>query len=147
MRCGAPAVDPVGEHRGAVWSRESGSGLVAGITLIFAFTFIGLVWLAGDVDSSISNRSAANSVAFQAARSGAQATEIRDLREGLAPVIDGAAARAAATTTAHRLLDGYGARGTVSVEVGTNHVTATVTITEAGRTVTGIATVEARRAP
>ncbi len=126
---------------------DAGSGLVAGITLIFAFTFVGLVWLARDVDTSVSNRSTASSVAFQAARSGAQATQIPALRDGRDPVIDPTAARRAATETAYRLLDGYDARGTVTVEIGANHVTATVTITEAGRTVTGVATVEARRAP
>ena len=54
--------------------------MVAGIALIFAFTFLGLVWLARDVDRGVSNRSAAQSIAFQAARSGAQATSISGLR-------------------------------------------------------------------
>ena len=52
------------------WQGDRGSGLVTGITLIFAFTFLGLVWLARDVDRSVSNRSTAQSIAFQAARSG-----------------------------------------------------------------------------
>ena len=47
---------------------ENGSGLVAGIALIFAFTFLGLVWLARDVDRGVSNRSAAQSIAIQTAR-------------------------------------------------------------------------------
>ena len=59
---------------------ERGSGLVAGIVLIFAFTFLGMVWLARDVDRGVSNRSAAQSIAFQAARSGAQSASIADLR-------------------------------------------------------------------
>ena len=42
---------------------ERGSGLVAGLALIFAFTFLGLVWLARDVDRSVSNRTAAQSIA------------------------------------------------------------------------------------
>lgn len=126
---------------------ESGSGLVAGITLIFALTFGGLVWLARDVDTSISNRSTANSVAFQAARSGAQAAQVRDLRAGREPVIDPTAAHVAAQRTGRQLLAGYAVSGTVNIEVDATSVTATVTITEAGRTVTGVATVEARRAP
>ena len=47
---------------------DRGSGLVTGIVLIFAFTFLGLVWLARDVDRGVSNRSAAQSIAFQSAR-------------------------------------------------------------------------------
>ncbi len=50
---------------------ERGAGLVVGIALMFAFTFLGLVWLARDVDRAVSNRSAAQAIAFQSARSGA----------------------------------------------------------------------------
>ena len=66
---------------------ERGSGLVVGIVMIFAFTFLGLVWLARDVDRGVSNRSAAQSIAFQAARSGAQSAAATELRSGVA-VID-----------------------------------------------------------
>jgi hypothetical protein len=126
---------------------ERGAGLVAGIALIFAFTFLGLVWLARDVDRSVSNRSAAQSIAFQAARSGAQAASIADMRSGII-VIDPAAASRAATSTAGALFTSYGVEGDVtSVEVVADRVSVVVTITDAGRTVTGAGTVRAERAP
>ena len=87
---------------------ERGSGLVAGIVLIFAFTFLGMVWLARDVDRGVSNRSAAQSIAFQAARSGAQSASIADLRTNAdASAIDEQAARRAATATADALFASY----------------------------------------
>lgn len=128
-------------------SGEDGAGLVAGIALIFAFTFLGLVWLARDVDRGVSNRSAAQSIAFQAARSGAQAAAITDLRSGVA-LVDPAAASRAATSTAGALFTSYGVDGAVtSIEVVADSVSVRVTITDDGRTVTGAGTVRAERAP
>jgi hypothetical protein len=120
---------------------------VAGIALIFAFTFLGLVWLARDVDRGVSNRSAAQSIAFQAARSGAQAAAITDLRSG-ATLVDPAGAGRAATSTANALFTSYGVDGAVtSIEVVADSVSVSVTITDDGRTVTGAGTVRAERAP
>ncbi len=138
-------------REGATWQRrfrsERGSGLVVGIVLIFAFTFLGLVWLARDVDRGVSNRSAAQSIAFQAARSGAQAAAITDLRSGVA-VIDAAAASRAATSTAGALFSSYGVEGAVtSIEVVADSVSVSVTITDDGLVVTGSGTVRAERAP
>jgi hypothetical protein len=128
-------------------SGELGAGLVAGIALLFAFTFLGLVWLARDVDRGVSNRSAAQSIAFQAARSGAQSAAITDLRSGVI-VIDPAAAVRAATSTAGALFTSYGVQGAVtSIDVVSDSVSVTVTITDDGRTVTGAGTVRAERAP
>jgi hypothetical protein len=128
---------------------EHGAGLVAGIVLIFAFTFLGLVWLARDVDRGVSNRSAAQSIAFQAARSGAQATSVGALRETERSIaVDEAAARAAVTTTAQRLFASYGLDGSVSsIAVTADTVSVTVTIVDSGVTVTGAGTVRAERAP
>lgn len=126
---------------------ERGAGLVAGIALIFAFTFLGLVWLARDVDRSVSNRSAAQSIAFQAARSGAQSAAAAELRSGFT-VIDPAAATSAAADTATALFASYGVDGSVtSIEVATDSVSVTVTIVDDGRSVTGAGTVRAERAP
>jgi hypothetical protein len=126
---------------------EGGAGLVAGIALIFAFTFLGLVWLARDVDRGVSNRSAAQSIAFQAARSGAQAAAVTDLRAGII-VIDPAAARRAASLTAGALFSSYGVEGAVtSVDVVADSVSVTITITDGGRSVTGAGTVRSERAP
>ena len=126
---------------------ERGAGLVAGIALIFAFTFLGLVWLARDVDRGVSNRSAAQSIAFQAARSGAQSAALTDLRSGVA-VVDPTLASSAATATAGALFASYGVDGSVtSIEVADDRVSVTVAIVDGGRTVTGAGTVRAERAP
>ena len=127
---------------------DRGAGTVAAIALIFAFTFLGLVWLARDVDRSISNRSAAQSIAFQAARSGAQAADVPGLRDGAPSPIEPGAARAAAERTAGALFASYGVAGTITeIRIDGDTVTVSVTITDAGRTVTGSGTVEAERTP
>ena len=128
---------------------DRGAGLVAGVALIFAFTFLGLVWLARDVDRGVSNRSSAQSIAFQAARSGAQATSIGDLRTAnRAITIDTDAARVAATRTAEGLFASYGVNGSISsIDVTAGTVSVTVTITDGSVTVTGAGTVRAERAP
>ncbi len=137
--------DPDDSARG---QGDRGSGLVTGITLIFAFTFLGLVWLARDVDRSVSNRSTAQSIAFQAARSGAQAATVAGLRSGDAVVIDPDGARAAATRTAATLFESYGVTGSItSILVNDDRVTVAVSITDAGKTVTGLGTVRSERAP
>lgn len=126
---------------------DRGTGLVAGIVLIFAFTFLGLVWLARDVDRGVSNRSAAQSIAFQSARSGAQAASVTDLRTGIA-VIDPVRARQAAAVTATELFESYGLDGTITaVDVAVDSVSVSVSVTDGGRAVTGAGTVRAERAP
>lgn len=126
---------------------DRGAGLVAGISLIFAFTFLGLVWLARDVDRGVSNRSAAQSIAFQAARSGAQSTAVTELRSGVT-AIDPTVAAGAATATAGALFASYGVDGSIiSIDVAADSVSVTVTIIDDGRTVTGAGTVRAERAP
>lgn len=127
---------------------DGGAGLVVGVVLMFAFTFLGLVWLAGDVDRAVSNRSAAQAIAFQSARAGAQVAFVADLRQGAAPTIDDAAARAAAARMAATLFGGYGVDGRVtSIVVGTDEVTVSVVVHDDGRAVTGHGTVRAERTP
>jgi Tfp pilus assembly protein PilX len=134
---------PHGQCRG-----DEGAGLVAGFVLLFAFTFLGLVWLARDVDRSVSNRSAAQSIAFQAARSGAQAADVSTLRGALTPALDEDAARRAAAATATTLFTSYGLTGSITeVQIEADRVTVSVAVTDAGRTVTGTGTVRAERAP
>lgn len=137
-----------GQH-GARLNGERGAGLVAGLALIFAFTFLGLVWLARDVDRGVSNRSAAQSIAFQAARSGAQAASITSLRNGVeSTAIDDLEARRQAMHTADAMFSSYGVDGSItSITVDGDRVTVTLVITDDGRTVTGSGTVRAERAP
>lgn len=125
---------------------ERGSGLVAGIAFMFAFTFLGLVWLARDVDRGISNQSAATSIAFQAARSGAQAARVDDVRGGAIETIDPAAARSAASATASQLFASYRVAGgvaSIDVDLATSKVTVTINIADGSTTVTGVGAAEA----
>ncbi|WP_040495544.1 hypothetical protein [Ilumatobacter nonamiensis] len=125
---------------------DRGSGLVAGIAFMFAFTFLGLVWVARDVDRGISNQSAATSIAFQAARSGAQAARVDDVRSGELDVLDADAARAAASTTAAQLIGSYQVDGSIAaidVDLAASKVTVTITIVDGTKTVTGVGAAEA----
>ena len=129
---------------------DRGSGLVAGIAFMFAFTFLGLVWVARDVDRGISNQSAATSIAFQAARSGAQAAQIDDLRRGDLERLDPVAARTAARAAAAQLFASYRVAGSVSsveIDLPNSKVIVTVTIVDGSKAVTGVGAAEAVQVP
>ena len=126
---------------------DRGAGLVAAVALMFSFTFLGLVWLARDVDRSNSNQSAARSIAFQAARTGAQAASISDLRAGVVR-IDPRSACASARRAADRLFASYGVAGSLTgcdVDPSGTKVTVEATISDGGRTVRGVGIVSAER--
>lgn len=135
---------PPGRCRG-----DRGAGLVTGLVLMFAFTAGGVVWLARDVDRSISNRSLAQSVAFQAARVGAQQVDVVAVRLGASGrTLDRDAARDVARSTAVDALARSGVRGeVVSIDVEHDRVTVRVAIHDAGRTVTGTGTVRSMEGP
>jgi hypothetical protein len=125
---------------------DRGSGMVAGIAFMFAFTFLALVWLARDVDRGISNQSAATSIAFQAARSGAQAALVEEVRGGDVVALDAVGARSAASDTATQLFTSYRVRGTVTaidVDLATSKVVVTVSIVDGSTTVIGVGAAEA----
>lgn len=86
---------------------ERGTAFVAALVIMFTFTGAAAVWLARDVNERVSDRSALQSIAFQAARAGAQQLEIGDLRDGGRLTIDESAARQAARTAALRLAASY----------------------------------------
>ena len=114
--------------------------MVVGLTLMFALTFGGLVWLARDVDRGVSNQSAAQSIAFQSARSGAQAAEVTALRQGDFVTLDPDAARVAAASTAVKLFDSYGVAGVVesiAIDLDVGKVTVTVRIVDGSTSVVG----------
>ena len=114
---------------------------------MFSFTFGALVWLAHDVNRAVSNESAAQSIAFQAARTGAQAAVVDDLRGGVVTVDAGRACRDAGQT-ASRLFDSYGVVGSVTgcrVDGGSRRVTVEVAIDDGGRRVIGVGVVTAER--
>ena len=99
------------------------------LVLLFAFTAGGVIWLARDVNRRITNRSAAQSIAFQAARSGAQQVQVSSLREGgpVTLVIDVPSAREQALRVADRLFDEYDVDGSV-VNISVADVTVTVEV-------------------
>jgi hypothetical protein len=122
---------------------------VTALVLLFAFTAGGVVWLARDANRSVSNRTAAQSIAFQAARSAAQQVAVAALRQGADVRVDAAAARRAALSTAAELFAGYDVDGRV-VDVALvppDTVRVEVRISDPAGDVTGIAaaTAEAGR--
>ncbi len=118
---------------------------MAGLVFMFAFTFLGLIWLAGTVDRGISNQSAATSIAFQAARAGAQAAQPDEIRGGQVQNLDVARAEAAANEAAARLFSSYGLAGQASAvaKVDGTIVIVTVTIIDGSKTVRGRGAAEA----
>lgn len=127
-------------------SDDRGSGLVAGIVFMFAFTFLGLIWLAGTVDRGISNQSAATSIAFQAARSGAQAALPDEIRGGDVANLDAGQAQAAANETAATLISSYRLSGNASISsfaIRGTTVIVEITITDGTQTVRGRGAAEA----
>ncbi len=88
---------------------ERGTAFVAALVVMFAVTGMAAIWLARDVNQRVSDRSALQSVAFQAARAGAQQLEVGELRNtgSAVVVIDPSAARSAAREVAFRLAGSY----------------------------------------
>jgi hypothetical protein len=122
--------------------------MVTGLVLLFAFTAGGVIWLARDANRAVSNRTTAQSIAFQAARSGAQRVGVESLRQGAEVLVDEDAARRAAESTAADLFSGYGLDGdvlrvtivppdTVEVEVRISDPAGDVTGVAAARAETG----------
>jgi hypothetical protein len=126
--------------------RDRGAATVTAIVLMFSFSAVAVVWLARDVDRSLSNRSAANAIAFQSARAGAQRVDVRRVRAGdIANVpLDRERAVLEARRTAHRLFDSYGVDGSVTtVLVRDDAVTVTVEVRDSASTVSGTGTARA----
>lgn len=126
---------------------RAGSATVAALVLLFAFTSAGIVWLSRDVNRVVTHRSAAQSIAFQAARAGAQRVDVGSLRDGAAGVIVSGAAVESGRRHADTLMDAYGVRGEAEVRVDGDAVTVTVTIDDPSGAQSATATVEARTGP
>ena len=120
---------------------DRGSAIVAAVVLMLSIVGGSLVWLTWDVDRAVNAAADADAVAFQAARAGAQAIEPASLRAG-SPTIDAEQAQRRAEEAATSLLDANLTTGRVTgVVVASNRLTVTVEIVEAGRRVTGQASV------
>ncbi len=129
---------------------ERGTALVTALVLLFAFTAGGVIWLSRDVNRRVSNRSAAQSIAFQAARTGAQQVEVGSLREGRSDVVvlDEPEVRRRAADLAERLFDEYEVDGTVlSISVVADTVTVQVRLADPAGDVTGVGSARAESGP
>jgi hypothetical protein len=124
---------------------DRGMAMVTGLVLLFAFTAGGVIWLARDANRAVSNRTAAQSIAFQAARSGAQGVGVESLRQGAEVLVDEDAARRAAESTAADLFSGYGVNGHVVrvTVVPPDMVEVEVRISDPAGDVTGVAAARA----
>ena len=117
--------------------RDRGSATVAALLLMLAFTGGAVLWLTWNVDRSVNATADAASIAFQAARTGAQVIDPASLRTDT-PTIDPVGASQLATVAAQTLFNANHTTGRVTdVRVAADRVTVVVEITEAGRTVTG----------
>jgi hypothetical protein len=119
--------------------------MVTGLVLLFAFTAGGVIWLARDANRSVTNRTAAQSIAFQAARSAAQQVAVASLREGAEVRVESEAARLAAEATAGDLFSGYDVDGDVVrvTVVPPDMVEVEVRISDPAGDVTGVAAARA----
>lgn len=123
--------------------------MAAALIVLSSFTAGGLIWLSRDVNRTIANRSAAQSIAFQAARAGAQQVAVGSLRGGSGPTvaIDQPGARAEADRIVRELFDSYGVEGSHRIAVAADRVTVTVTIDDPVDDVSATSTVEAQTQP
>lgn len=131
---------------------ERGTAIITVTVLLFALTFGTIVWLSRDVNRVVSNRSAAQSIAFQAARAGAQQVATGTLRSGGSDevVLDEFAATQEAIRIADRLFDSYGLTGSVGpadVTIDGDTVTVTAVVTDQNGTVSATGSVQAQTGP
>lgn len=109
----------------SVTASERGSVAVAIVTSI-ALTFTSAIGLVIDGGHILLARRDADTVAFQAARAGAQVLDPAQLANGV-PSLDPIAARAAATRAAERILTAEQRTGRVtSITTDATHVTVTL---------------------
>jgi len=137
---------PTDERRGR---GERGSAVVTALVLLFVFTAGGVIWLSRDVNRVVTNRSAAQSIAFQAARAGAQQVDVGSLRDGGDAVVELNPDRALAEgrRIADELFAGYGVTGTADLSVNGDTVTARVTIFDSDGDATASGSVQAQTGP
>lgn len=126
---------------------ERGSAVVTALVLLFAFTAGGVIWLSRDVNRVVANRSAAQSIAFQSARAGAQQVEIESLRDGAEVRIDEPRAREAVGAAADRFFESYGVTGSWTMVVDGDTVMVTVTIDDPVGEQTASGSVQAQTGP
>jgi hypothetical protein len=132
-------------HRGR---GERGSAMVAALVLLFAFTAGGVIWLSRDVNRVVTNRSAAQSIAFQAARAAAQQVDVESLRgNDSSVVLNEQRARDEGSRIVARLFEAYGVTGRSSMTISGDTVEVTVTIEDPVGEQTASGSVQAQAGP
>jgi hypothetical protein len=126
---------------------DTGSAVVSSLVVLTVLTMGTVLWMARDVSTTISLRSDATEIAFQAARAGAQGLEISALR-GVDPQVrlDRGEAIRRARLTAESLLGGLGAQGVVTeVTVIDDRIAVVVEVVGPTAVIEGRAVVLAKR--
>ena len=135
----------VGRGRG-----ERGTAIITASVLLFTLTAGGILYLSRDVNRVVTNRSAAQSIAFQSARAGAQQVDVDALRNGGGErvEIDERAAETESARIGRLLLDAYGLEGSVSPpEIDGDTVTISVTVIDRYGSQSATASVQAQTGP
>ena len=146
-RCGPGDDGPVDRHRRGRGDR--GSAVVTALVLLFSFTAGGVIWLSRDVNRVVTNRSAAQSIAIQSARAGAQQVELGSLRDGVGEtvVLNETRAREEGLRIAGELFSAYEVTGSSSMTINGDVVTVTVTVTDEHGDATASGSVQAQTGP
>ncbi len=132
---------------------ERGTAIITVTVLLFTFTFGSIVYLSRDVNRVVSHRSAAQSIAFQSARAGAQQVRPGSLRDGAggdSVELDEFAAREEAIRVGNRLFSSYGVAGSIrssDVVVRGDTVTVTATVTDPNGDASATGSVQAQTGP
>lgn len=131
---------------------ERGTAIITVTVLLFTVTFGSIVYLSRDVNRVVSHRSAAQSIAFQSARAGAQQVRPGSLRNGGGEVVelDEFAAREEAIRVGNRLFSSYGVAGAIrstDVVVRGDTVTVTATVTDPNGDASATGSVQAQTGP
>jgi len=128
---------------------DRGSAVVTALVLLFAFTAGGVIWLSRDVNRVVTNRSAAQSIAFQSARAGAQQVSVGSLRSDASDevVIDEPRAREAVGAATARFFESYGVTGSWTMVIVGDTVRVTVTIEDPVGDQTATGSVQAQTGP
>lgn len=126
---------------------DRGSAVVASLVALSTLTIGSVLWMARDVSTTISLRSDATEIAFQAARAGAQGIDISGLRADPPEVrLDPVDAEYRARREAGSLLRSVGADGAVTgVVVSGDRIEVTVEVVGPTAVIHGRAVVLARR--
>jgi hypothetical protein len=126
---------------------DCGSAVVSSLVVLSVLTVGSVIWMARDVSTTMSLRSDATEIAFQAARAGAQGLDVAALR-GYDPqvVLDPADAEQRARFAAATLFDSTGVEGVVTqVSVIGDRVQVAVEVVAPTAVIEGRATVLAVR--